>query len=146
MERLKFTVGLFMLIGLVCLGYLTVRLGKLEVFSTKGYTVQAKFASVSGLKTGASVEISGVPVGKVKAITLNNKFMAVVDLLINNGIELTDDSIASIKTSGLIGDKYVSVSVGGSETMLTDGGEISETESSMDIESLISKYVFGGVK
>ncbi|MDR1657121.1 MAG: outer membrane lipid asymmetry maintenance protein MlaD [Deltaproteobacteria bacterium] len=146
MKRLEFTVGIFMLIGLACLGYLTVKLGKLEVFSSDGYTVQAKFTSISGLKTGASVEISGVPIGKVTGITLNNNFLAVVDLLINNDIVLTDDSIASIKTSGLIGDKYVSVSVGGSETLLTEGGEISDTQSSLDIESLISKYLFGDVK
>jgi phospholipid/cholesterol/gamma-HCH transport system substrate-binding protein len=146
MKRVEFSVGIFMLIGLACLGYLTVKLGKLEVFSNEGYTVQAKFTSVSGLKTGASVEISGVPIGKVTGISLNDNFLAEVDLLINPGIELTDDSIASIKTSGLIGDKFVSVSVGGSETLLGDGDEISDTESSLDIESLISKYVFGDVK
>jgi phospholipid/cholesterol/gamma-HCH transport system substrate-binding protein len=146
MKRLEFSVGFFMLIGLICLSYLTVKLGKLEVFSSDGYTVQAKFSSVSGLKTGASVEISGVPVGKVTSIALNSNYVAVVDLLLDKNIAITDDSIASIKTSGLIGDKYISISNGGSEELITQGGVIAETEPSLDIESLLSKYVFGAVK
>lgn len=139
-------VGIFMLIGLSCLAYMTIKLGKMEVFGNDGYTVTARFTSITGLKTGANVEIAGVPVGKVTGISLSQGYGADVRLLINNGILLTDDSIASIKTSGLIGDKYVSVSVGGSDAVLADGGEITETESSVDIEALISKYVFGGVE
>lgn len=142
---LEFSVGIFMLIGLLCLGYLTVKLGKMEVFGADGYTLSARFSSATGLRTGADVEIAGVPVGKVTGIRLNKDYSAEVSLLLNRGIELSDDSIASIKTSGLIGDKYVSVSLGGSDTMLADGGEIVETESAVDIEALISKYVFGGV-
>lgn len=143
---LEFAVGIFVLIGLVCLGYLTIKLGKMEVFGTDGYTITARFASITGLKTGASVEIAGVPVGKVTGITLATNYAADVSLLINNSIELSDDSIASVKTSGLIGDKYISISLGGSPDTLADGGEITETESAVDIEALISKYVFGDVK
>lgn len=143
---LEFSVGIFVLIGLACLGYLTIKLGKMEVFGADGYTLTARFSSVAGLRTGASVEIGGVPVGKVTDIALAKNYTAGVTLLINNGVELSDDSIASIKTSGLIGDKYVSISIGGSPDMLAHGGEITETESAIDIEALISKYVFGGVK
>ena len=143
---LEFTVGIFVLIGLMCLGYLTVKLGKMEVFGTDGYTLTARFTSVAGLRTGASVEIGGVAVGKVTGISLAKNYAADVSLLINNGVELSDDSIASIKTSGLIGDKYISISVGGSPDMLAHGGEITETESAVDLEALISKYVFGGVE
>lgn len=143
---MEFVVGIFVLIGLCCLGYLTVKLGKMEVFGNDGYTVTANFSSVSGLKTGASVEIAGVPVGKVTGIDLNRAYAATVSLLINNGVELSDDSIASVKTSGLIGDKYISLSLGGSSDMLKPGEEITETESAVDIEALISKYVFGGVE
>ena len=143
---LETTVGVFVLVGLICLGYLTIKLGKMEVFSSTGYTITASFASAAGLKPGASVEIAGVGVGRVTAITLNQNYYAVVNMLINNGIKLSDDSIASIKTSGLIGDKYISISMGGSTDMLSDKGEITETESSLDIEALISKYVFGGVQ
>jgi phospholipid/cholesterol/gamma-HCH transport system substrate-binding protein len=143
---LEMYVGVFMLIGLACLAYMTVKLGKMEVFGNDGYTVTANFSSITGLKTGANVEISGVPVGKVTGIRLNSKYQAQVSLLLNRGVELSDDSIASVKTSGLIGDKYISISLGGSSDFLADGGELTETESAVDIEALISKYVFGGVK
>ena len=143
---LEFGVGVFVLIGCICLAYLTEKLGKMEVFGSDGYAVTARFSSVSGLKAGASVEIAGVPVGKVTSVALNGEYTARVSLHIARGIELSEDCIASIKTSGLIGDKYISISPGGSETMLSNGGEITETESAVDIDTLISKYVFGGVK
>ena len=143
---LEFSVGVFVLVGLVCLGYLTVKLGKMELFGNDGYTVTARFASITGLKTGASVEISGVQVGKVTGISLDDKYSAKVSLQISKAVTLSDDSIAAVKTSGLIGDKYVSISLGGSDDYLADGGEITETQSAVDIEALISKYVFGGVE
>jgi phospholipid/cholesterol/gamma-HCH transport system substrate-binding protein len=143
---LEMYVGVFMLIGLACLAYMTVKLGKMEVFGNDGYTLTADFTSITGLKTGASVEISGVPVGKVTGIALSKDYLAHVSLQLNKGVELSDDSIASVKTSGLIGDKYISISRGGSTTTLADGDELTETESAVDIEALISKYVFGGVK
>ncbi len=143
---LEFSVGIFVLAGLLCLGYLTVKLGKMEVFNNDGYSVIARFTSITGLKVGAGVEISGVPVGKVSAISLDDKYRAKVTLLINKGVEFSDDSIASVKTSGLIGDKYISLSLGGSNDIVHDKGELTETESAVDLEALISKYVFGGVK
>lgn len=134
-----------MLVGLACLAYLTVKLGKMELFGNDGYTLTASFSSVAGLKAGANVEMAGVPVGKVTGIRMNKNHRAVVTLLINNDVALSDDAIASVKTSGLIGDKYISISSGGSPVMLADGDELTETEPAVDIEALISKYVFGGV-
>lgn len=144
--KLEMYVGIFVFIGLVCLSYMTVKLGKMEVFSSDGYTLTANFTSITGLKTGASIEISGVQVGKVTGIKLNKGYLAEVSMQLNKGVELSDDSIASVKTSGLIGDKYVSISRGGSDVVLADGDVMVETESAVDIESLISKYVFGGVE
>ncbi len=139
-------VGFFVLIGLVCLGYLTVKLGRMEAFNSEGYSVYASFNSVSGLRTGADIEIAGVRVGRVKAIRLDNNLpRAIVELQINKNVHLTDDVIASVKTSGLIGDKYISLAPGGSGTELGNGDEITDTESAVDIEELISKYVFGKV-
>ena len=143
---LEFSVGVFMLVGLICLAYLTVKLGKMELFGNDGYTLTASFSSVAGLKAGANIEMAGVPVGKVTAIRMDKNYRAVVTLLINNDVHLSEDSIASVKTSGLIGDKYISLSSGGSETMLANNDEVTETESAVDIEALISKYVFGGVQ
>jgi len=140
-------VGVFVFIGLICTAYLTIRLGKLDWFGPGGYHVTARFESVSGLKPGAFVEMAGVQIGEVETITLDSEDqVAVVNMMIFSNIQLTDDVIASIKTSGLIGDKYIQISSGGSDTILENGDLIFETESAVDLESLISKYVFGGVK
>lgn len=140
------SVGIFVLICLLCVGYLTIKLGKMEVLNNNGYTVFARFSSITGLRSGAEVEIAGVPVGKVGKITLDqDEGLALVELQIEKDIELSDDVIASVKTSGLIGDKYIKLSPGGSLDTLENGSEITDTESAVDIEELISKYVFGGV-
>ena len=139
-------VGIFVLIGIICVGYLTVRLGKMELFGVDYYSVSAQFQSIAGLKNGASVEVAGVQIGKVDAISLDKKEMAaVVKMKIQKGVVLNDDVIASIKTAGLIGDKYIKLTPGGSGVILNPGGMIIETESAIDLEALISKYVFGGV-
>ncbi|WP_428559399.1 MAG: outer membrane lipid asymmetry maintenance protein MlaD [Solidesulfovibrio sp. DCME] len=141
------TVGIFVLAGLLCVAYLTVKLGKLDVLGGDRYPVTARFKDVTGLKSGAYVEMAGVRIGRVSGITLDTKDnMALVALDIDKGVRLTDDAIASIKTSGLIGDKFVKVSPGGSDDVLGPGGVITETEASVDLGDLIGKYVFGGVK
>ncbi len=140
------SVGVFVLICLLCVGYLTIKLGKLDVFGTNSYTVSARFASVAGLRPGSSVEIGGVQVGTVSDIALDQEFgVAVVFMRIKKDIALSSDVIASVKTSGLIGDKYIRLTPGGDPEHLEDGGKITETESAVDLEELISKYVFGGV-
>jgi phospholipid/cholesterol/gamma-HCH transport system substrate-binding protein len=140
-------VGIFMLIGIVCIGYLSIRLGKMEWTGDKYYPVFARFQSVSGLITGAHVELAGVHVGTVESIALDPKrLVAVVELKIQKSVQLSDDVIASVKTSGLIGDKYIQLAPGNSDRLLKPGGMITETESAVDLESLISKYVFGGAK
>lgn len=143
---MEFLVGIFVLIGLLCVGYLTIRLGKMEFFSSKGYTLIAKFSSTTGLRSGANVEVAGVSVGRVVKIELDPAYSSLVHLRIRDGVKLSEDSGASIKTSGLIGDKYVSLTPGGLERHLGDGDELTETHPPVDIEELISKYVFGGVK
>jgi len=135
-------VGLFLLLGVVALGYLSVRLGKMEVLGFRGYAVFADFPTVGGLKTGASVEIAGVKVGQVEEIALN-EYKARLTLRINKKIRLQEDTIASVKTKGLIGEKYVRLSPGGSDEMIPPGGRIRETEPPIDIEDLIGTYIFG---
>ena len=139
-------VGLFVLIGIACIGYLTIRLGKMEIIGDNYYTVSARFQSIAGLKAGSEVELAGVPVGQVEGVSLDQeRWMAVVQMKIMKSIVLTEDVIASIKTAGLIGDKYIKLSPGVSDVPLKPGGMIIETESALDIEELISKYVFGKV-
>lgn len=142
---LELAVGFFLLVGILCLGYISVKLGKLEVIGGDYYTVYADFAKAGSIKPGSSVEIAGVEVGKVKSMLLDKDYQAHVGLQINSRVKLQEDAIASIKTKGLIGENYVQITPGGSDKMLADGGKIRETESAVDIEELISKYVFGKV-
>ncbi|GBC62584.1 outer membrane lipid asymmetry maintenance prote in MlaD [Desulfonema ishimotonii] len=142
----EISVGIFIFIGLVCVSYLTIRLGKMEWIGDNYYVISARFQSVSGLKTGAEVVMSGVEIGRVDALRLDpERLDAIVDMKIQKGLELTDDVIASVKTAGLIGDKYIRLSPGGSDIVLRAGDMITETESAIDLEEMISKYVFGGV-
>ena len=139
-------VGIFVLIGLICVGYLTIQLGKMKLLGDDHYFLNARFISVSGLKVGAQVEIAGVSVGQVESIILDPKDqVAMVRLKIQKGIVLTDDVIASVKTAGLIGDKYIKLTPGGSDEILGSEDTITDTESALDIEELISKYAFGDV-
>lgn len=145
--KLELTVGIFMLAGILCLGYLSVKLGKMEFFGGNFYRVTAGFDSVSGLKKGARVEVAGVEVGAVERILLSKASgdRADVTLKIRDGVKLTDDVIASVRTSGIIGDKFIKLKPGGSDIIIKDGGKIRETESAIDIEELVSKFIHGKV-
>jgi phospholipid/cholesterol/gamma-HCH transport system substrate-binding protein len=134
-------VGIFLIIGLICLGYLSVSLGDVSLFGTDQYPVYAHFANISGLKEGATVEIAGVSVGKVSSISLDD-YEASVELLIDPEVKLQEDSIASIRTQGIIGDKYIKINPGGADELISSGGEIFETESTIDLEELVGKYIF----
>ena len=136
-------VGAFVLVGILCVGYLTIKLGKMELLGDNYYTLYADFSSAAGLKQGASIEMAGVPIGQIEAISLLPVIKAArVELKIDNNVALSSDVIASIKTAGLLGDKYLTLTPGGSDDILQAGDSIEETESALDIEDLISKYVF----
>lgn len=145
-RKLEMIVGVFVLVGIAALTYLAVKLGKLEVVGGSTHMeVAAEFDSVAGLKTGANVEIAGVQVGQVKKISLNGD-RATVMFSLHPGTKLFEDAIASVKTRGLIGDKYVSISPGGSQKELPPGGKIRDTESGVDLEALIGEFIHGNVK
>lgn len=148
MVKLEMMVGTFMLIGILCLGYVSIKLGKLEIGGGDFYSVIARFDSVSGLKPGARVEVAGVEVGKVDRIALDAKSgdQALAYLKIKSGVKITDDVIASVRTSGIIGDKFIKLRPGGSEKMLKNNDTIRETESAIDIEELVSKFIHGKVE
>jgi len=142
-RKIEFYVGLFVIIGLICTGYLFVVLGEINFIKDKRYSVYAFFTSVSGLKTGARIEMAGVEIGSVSNISIDKeRMLAKVELSIDQHIELSEDIIASVKTSGIIGQKFIDILAGGSDTMLEPGEEIILTESSLDIESLIRKFIF----
>ncbi|CAH2032479.1 outer membrane lipid asymmetry maintenance protein MlaD [Trichlorobacter ammonificans] len=145
--KLELTVGLFMLVGILCLVYISVKLGKMELIGGNYYRVVAQFDSASGLKNGARVEVAGVEVGSVANIALDRETgdRAEVTLKIRDGVKLGDDVIASVRTSGIIGDKFIKLKPGGSDRLLKDGSKIRETESAIDIEELVSKFIHGKV-
>ncbi len=147
MVKLEMMVGIFMIIGILCLGYVSIKLGKLEFGGGDYYIVSAAFDSVSGLKPGARVEVAGVEVGKVDRIALDAKSgdRALAYLKIKTGVKITDDVIASVRTSGIIGDKFIKLKPGGSDQMLKNYDKIRETESAIDIEELVSKFIHGKV-
>jgi phospholipid/cholesterol/gamma-HCH transport system substrate-binding protein len=143
--KLELVVGVFVLVGLVCLAYLSVKLGKLELIGGNVYEVEAQFNSASGLKPGSAIEIAGVEVGRVRGITLNQD-RAMVKLAVNDTIKLYTDTIASIKTRGIIGEKFLALSPGGGGDPLKPGDTIRDTESGLDLEELVSQFVHGNVK
>lgn len=139
-------VGLFMIAGFAAFVYLSLQLGEFSIFSLKkSYTLYADFENITGLKEGASVEIAGVPIGMVAGISLDKNGLARVAMDINRDVKIGEDAIASIRTQGIIGDKYVRILNGSNDVMLKDNDTIMETESAIDIEELVSKYIFGGV-
>ncbi len=144
---LETTVGLFVVIGVLCVGYMTVQLGNVSLWGKDTYILNARFTTVSGLKVGSPVEIYGIQVGRVDKLDIDpEKQMARVELEIKKGIKVFDDGSASVKTAGLIGDKFVKIDPGGAGTLLQPGGTITETTSALDIEDLIGRYAFGEVQ
>ncbi len=140
------TVGIFVVIGILCIAYMTVKLGHISV-GEDTYALYAPFTTVGGMKVGSPVDMMGIKVGRVDQITLDQKNQrAVVEIKLQRGIQVYDDAIASIKTEGLIGDKYLSIDPGGAGKLLGPGGTITETQAPVDVADLIGKYAFGEVK
>ena len=139
-------VGIFVVIGLVCIGYMTIKLGNVGFFGDSTYSLHANFNTVTGLREGNPVNMLGLEIGRVHKFTMDQENQVVnVQFKINKGIEIFDDAIASIKTEGLIGDKYVAVDPGGGGDLLANGDVITDTNSPTDIMDLVSKYAFGDV-
>ena len=143
-SALDLGVGIFVIIGILALTWLSVKLGRVEFLGGQGYQVTADFPSVGGLKPGSTVEIAGVEIGRVESIFLAD-YQARVRMRIRSDVKLQEDSIASIKTKGLIGEKYVRINPGGSERLIPPNGRIREVEAPVDFEELLSKYIFGKV-
>jgi phospholipid/cholesterol/gamma-HCH transport system substrate-binding protein len=143
-SRVNIAVGIFVILGVVALGYLSIQLGQVSFLGGRGYTVTVDFPSVGGLKSGSAVEIAGVEIGRVESIGLAD-YQARVTLRVHSGVKLQEDVIASIKTKGLIGEKYIRISPGGSEKIIPPNGRIREVEAPVDFEELLSKYIFGKV-
>ncbi len=140
-------VGIFVVIGLICVGYMTVKLGNVSLLDDDSFTINARFNSVSGLRIGNPVEMFGIEIGRVVDFKIDQTDqVAMVKMKVKKDIKVYNDAIASIKTAGLIGDRYVRIDPGGSGRLLKSGDIITNTESPIDIGEMIGKYAFGEVK
>jgi phospholipid/cholesterol/gamma-HCH transport system substrate-binding protein len=140
-------VGIFVMIGLLSVGYLTVQLGRVPLLEGETYPLSARFTSVSGLRVGSPVNMFGIEVGRVDRLVMDQENQqAKVEMNLRKDVRVYEDAIASIKTEGLIGDKYVSIQPGGSGEQLKPGDTIIQTQPAVDVADLIGKYAFGDVK
>jgi phospholipid/cholesterol/gamma-HCH transport system substrate-binding protein len=145
-SKTEFLVGLFVLLGVAAIVHLSIRAGSGSALGGDTYLLESRFANAGGIHSGSSVMLSGVSVGRVEDVRMEpSDFSAIVTLRLPTALRLPADSMASIKTSGLIGDKFVSLSPGAEETYLEPGARITMTESAVDLESLIGKMAFGAV-
>ncbi len=136
----EFCVGIFALLGVGAFAYLAINIAQMRFFSAGHYDIGAEFVNISGLELGAPVEIAGVPVGEVKHIQLSST-SALVTLSIRDEVKLRDDDVAMIRTKGIIGDKYVKISPGASVSVIEAGGQITDTESTVEFEEIIGKLI-----
>ena len=142
--KLELSVGIFVLLGIAAVTYLTVHLGTGSQIRGHTYLIEARFTNTGGLHSGSSVLLSGVTVGRVEEVRMDpSDYSAIAVLRIVSKLRLPTDSMASVKTSGLIGDKYISLSPGADEKYLEPGARITMTEPAVDLESLIGKMAFG---
>jgi len=134
-------VGVFVLIGLGALGYLSLRVGGLEITHQQQMVLRATFDDIGGLSVRAPVRIAGVKVGQVATIGLDKDLRAEVGLAVASNLKLSIDSSAAIRTSGLLGDQFISVELGGEDAVMQDGEEFTFTESALSIDKLIGQFV-----
>lgn len=141
--NVQLITGLFVMLGIAAFTYQAVTLGGASLTENKGYTLIAKFDSISGLRVGGVVEAAGVRVGTITGIKFDpDNYKAIVSLRINDGVPVQQDAIASVRTQGIIGEKFIKISAGGFPELLKDGDEITEVESAVSLEELVSKYIF----
>ena len=144
-SNIELSVGAFVLLGIAAIVWFAVEAGAGVAIGGSTYEVNARFTNIGGLKSGSQVFIAGVPVGRVEKIDLDAQYVAIVHLNLQQQVHVPSDTIASIKTSGLIGDKYIALAPGADSKNLPPGGTITDTESAMDLESIISRFAFGNV-
>ena len=143
--KLEISVGAFVLVGIAAVAYVALKIGAGLLVGSDTYLVDARFTNVSGLSPGARIAISGVTVGSVDTIRLDSDYRAIVAMRMRSAVKLPMDSIVSVRSNGLIGDKFLAVQPGLDEKIAHPGDLLTETEAAVDIESLISRFAFGSV-
>jgi len=143
-RKVEMTVGVFVFLGLVAIAWLAIKIGGIGGIGASGYTLTANFDDAGGVRKGSDIMLAGVIVGRVDEVTLTDNDHATMILRVNDGVVITEDAFASVRTKGIIGDRYIRITQGMEESGLEPGSEIEETESAINIEDLISKYIFSG--
>jgi phospholipid/cholesterol/gamma-HCH transport system substrate-binding protein len=143
-SNLDLWIGTFVAIGIGAILFLALKVGNLVSFgSAPGYRLEARFDNIGGLKVRAPAKAAGVVVGRVERIKLDPAtYQAVVTIKIDHGYQFTTDTIASILTSGLLGEVYIGLDAGGDAKMLADGGRLAKTQSAVILEKLIGQFLF----
>ena len=143
-RKVEISVGLFVFIGLLSVGWMALKIGQIGGVGQAGYTLVANFDDAGGVRKGSDIMLAGVNIGRVDKVTLTDSDHATMVLRIHDDVKITQDAFASVRTKGIIGDRYIRITQGMEEDMLEPGSEIEETESAINIEDLISKYIFNG--
>lgn len=141
-KKIEMIVGAFVLVGIISIGWMAVKLGQIGGMGASGYVLEAVFEDAGGMRSGSDIMMAGVVIGRVNDVRINEDSEAKLMLLIHDGVPITADAIASVRTKGIIGERYVRISQGGDDELLQGGDEIEETESAINIEDLVSKYIF----
>jgi phospholipid/cholesterol/gamma-HCH transport system substrate-binding protein len=141
-KKIEMIVGAFVLAGIISISWMAVKLGQIGGIGASGYALEAVFTDAGGMRSGSDVMMAGVVIGRVGDVAVNDDSEAKLTLLIDDGIPVTSDAIASVRTKGIIGERYVRITQGGDDEILKAGDEIEETESAINIEDLVSKYIF----
>lgn len=145
-KKIEMIVGAFVLAGMISISWMAVKLGQIGGLGASGYAVAAVFEDAGGMRPGSDVMMAGVVIGRVDSVEVNERSRAKLTLLINDEIPITADAIASVRTKGIIGERYIRISQGADDELLQAGDEIEETESAINIEDLVSKYIFSSSK
>jgi len=143
-RKVEISVGLFVFLGLLSIGWLALKIGQVGGLGESGYTLTADFDDAGGVRNGSDIMMAGVIIGRVDSVTLTDNDHATMVLRIHEGVKIAEDSFASVRTKGIIGDRYIRITQGSDDAFLEAGNEIEETESAINIEDLISKYIFSG--
>ncbi len=143
-KRIEITVGIFVFLGFLAISWTAIKIGQIGGIGASGYTLSATFDNVGGVRHGSDVMLAGIVIGRVDKVELTENEKATLVLRIHDGVQITEDAFASVRTKGIIGDRYIRISQGMEDTMLESGDEIEETESAINLEDLISKYIFSG--
>jgi phospholipid/cholesterol/gamma-HCH transport system substrate-binding protein len=147
-RKIEISVGLFVFVGLAATAFLAVRIGggRLALSAPDTQLTVARFTNASGLRTGSTVRVAGVPIGEVAEVKLDHKdVVALVTLRLDASVKLDDDTSAAVRSSGLIGEKFIALDPGSSGVPLAPGALIVDTQSAVDLEDIISRFALGSV-